>query len=464
MFVRAAVAVAALVGTGLSGLSSGGDPYFPLDGNRGYDVQHYRISNTYDPDTDRLVGRTTLRATATEPLTELSLDLVLPVDEVLVDGRKAEFTKPRRHELHLDPVGTLGTGDTFTVVVRYHGRPGQLDAAGASPGRDLYFHRTGETVAMGEPQNGAWWFAANETPRDKATFDIAIRVPRGVEAVSNGALVSRAKGSRWTRWHWRLSEPVATYHAFFAAGQYVLDKRTEGDLDVVHAVPRALTDAEERTALRRLRQTTEVVGWLESSLGDYPYDQTGGLITALSSSYALETATRPVYPWTGTLGSRWTALLVHEQAHQWFGNHLTLRRWRDIWLNEGFATYAEWWYAEEEGGRSVAERLAATYASIGAGQPFWEVRVSDPGPARMWDEAVYVRGAMTLAALRARIGEPGFGALLREWVTRNHAGHVTGESFRALAEEVSGEELDEFFQHWLDDPAKPAKTAENGLG
>jgi aminopeptidase N len=163
-------------------------------------------------------------------------------------------------------------------------------------------------------------------------------------------------------------------------------------------------------------------------------------------------------------GSSWRSLLVHEQAHQWFGNDVGLRRWRDIWLNEGFATYTEWWYAEEHGGRSVADQLTRMYDAFPAGSTFWKVQVSDPGPARMWSNAVYVRGAMTLAALRARIGDEDFTGLLRDWVAVNRGGHGTGAELRALAEEVSGEELDTFFQHWLDDRAKPAATQENGLG
>ena len=451
------------------GLSSGGDPYFPLDGNRGYDVERYRISNTYDPGSDRLAGTTRIRATATEELTRFSLDLVLAVDEVRVDGRLADFTKPHRHELLVDPAGVLDAGEPFTVDVSYHGRPASVDAVGVSPGVDLYFHERGETVAMGEPQNAAWWFPSNETPADKARFDVTIRVPRGVEAISNGALVDRDRGERWTRWHWRLADPVATYMAFFAAGQFRLDDGVLLDADggtrsYAYAVSRSLGPGEQRAAMRRLRMTGGVVDWLEDELGEYPYGQVGGLITGIPAGYALETATRPVYPWSATRGPGWETLLVHEQAHQWFGNDVAVERWRDIWLNEGFATYVEWWYGEEHGGATVAERLRQRYEATPSTDPFWEVRISDPGPARMFSTSVYVRGAMTLAALRARIGDADFASVLEQWLARHRDGHGTGTAFRSLAEEVSGEDLDGFFQHWLDDTTKPASTGENGLG
>jgi aminopeptidase N len=322
---------------------------------------------------------------------------------------------------------------------------------------------------MGEPQNGAWWFAANEIPRDKARFDVTVRVPRGVEAISNGALLARDAGRRWTSWHWRLDEPVATYMAFFAAGQFRLDRGAVLDVDggertFVYAVSRNLATDEQRTAMRKLRMTTDVVEWLGRKLGDHPYDDIGGLVTSIPTGYALETATRPVYPWGATRGGGWRTLLVHEQAHQWFGNDVALRRWQDIWLNEGFATYVEWWYDAAHGGPTVAERLEQQYDLSSAMSSFWDVRISDPGPAQMFSNPVYVRGAMTLAALRARVGDAHFATLLEQWLARHRGGHGTGTAFRALAEAVSAEDLHGFFQHWLDDEAKPADTAENGLG
>lgn len=448
---------------GSPGSDSGGDPYFPLDGNGGYDVGRYRIHNTYQPATDRLRGRTVLRATARKELSSFSLDLVLAVDAVWVNGRRAAFAKPKGHELRVRPVAALPAGEPFTVRVDYHGRPSTVRSVGVSPGVDLYFHKPGETVAMGQPQNGPWWFAANETPNDKARYDIRIRVPSGREAVSNGSLVARRTDQGWTTWHWRVTDPITTYLAFFAAGDFRMEYGEVAGRTHVYAVSTRLGIQARRKAMRQLRTSQGIVTWLEGAFGDYPYAQTGGVVTALESGYALETATRPVYPWYDDTDANAALLIVHELAHQWFGDDISLRRWRDIWLNEGFATYAEWLYAEEHGGDTVAESLDKTYGAIAANRPFWDVRIGDPGPDAMFAGAVYVRGAMTLAALANRIGEADFAALLSQWVERHAGGHVTGQAFRQLAEEVSGEELDGFFQHWLDDPVKPARTGENGL-
>jgi aminopeptidase N len=459
-----ALALPATSSVPLDGLSSGGDPYFPLDGNTGYQVLHYAVHDTYRPGTDRLRGTTVVEATATQDLTRLSLDLVLRADQVRVDGQQAEFTKPRRHELHVTLPERVADGDSFSVTVRYHGRPGSVGAEGMRPNRDLYFHRPGETVAMGEPQNGPWWFAANETPADKATFDITVRVPRGQEVVSGGALVSHRAGHRWSRWHWRVDQPITTYMAFFAAGQFRLDRGTVDGRPFAYAVSTRLKRDAQRTAMRRLRLTGDLVRWLEGELGTYPFGEIGGVIPAVPSGYALETATRPVYPWFKGKRKVWVPLLVHELAHQWFGDDVALRRWRDVWLNEGFATYVEWWYAAQHGGPGVARHLRKTYRSIPADRKFWTVRVGDPGPELMWNNPVYVRGAMTLAALRNRIGSHEFSTVLEQWLARHHRGHGTGAQFRALAEEVSGEDLAGFFEHWLHDTVKPKATVENGLG
>lgn len=441
------------------GWRSGGDPYFPLDGNRGYDVQHYTIRDTYHPATDRLRGRTRLRLRATEELARFHLDLALAADWVRVDGKPASFGKPHRHELRVVPHHPIAAGSTAQVVVGYHGRPGSTRAAGVSPFR----HAPGEGVAMGEPQIGAWWFAANETPADTATYDIVLRVPRGVEALSNGQLVQRTRAGRWTTWHWAMDQPMTTYLAFFAVGQFQIERERAGAVAYLHGVSTKLSARERTRSLRLLRRTPGIVAWLSEEYGDYPFDQAGGVVSGLRLSYALETQTRPVYPYLGG-PSRWSiSLLVHEQAHQWFGNHVALTRWRDLWLNEGFATYVEWRYAEDRHAEPVARRLQEEYDAYPASSWFWDVQVSDPGPRQMWSEPIYVRGAMMLAALRNRVGDARFDAVLAAWLARHGGGHGTGTGFRALAEEVTGEELDGFFAAWLDDTGKPAATAENGL-
>lgn len=449
----------------VTGSSSGGDPYFPQDGNGGYQVEHYRIHDTVDPGSGRLRGWTVLRSVSDRDLDRFHVDLVLQVDSVTVNGRPARWSRRTRHEVRITPARALPRDERFRVVVRYHGRPAQVTAVRQRPVlRAAADSRPAELLALGEPQIGPWWFAANETPADKATYDITVRVPRGQQALSSGALVERRRSGPHTVWRWRVRQPTTTYLVFLAAGSFVVDRRVDDGRPGWYAVSRRLGADDRRRSMALLKRTPEVLSWLSEELTHYPFTEHGGVVTGLRLGFALETQTRPVYPLIGGPNdSHAVSLLVHELAHQWFGDHVAVARWRDIWLNEGFASYVEWAWEEAQGGTTVADRLAEEYGWYAVGSSFWTVRVADPGRADLFSWPVYHRGAMTLAALRHRIGDADFTRLLREWLRRNGGGHGDTAAFTALAEEVSGEDLGTFFTAWLERREKPAATSENGV-
>jgi aminopeptidase N len=435
-----------------------GDPYFPRDGNGGYDVAHYAVHVTTAITDGRIAGRTTVTATATRDLSSFHLDLLLPVTSVRVDGRPARFRRPDRHELRVTPAAPIRAGRTFRVRVTYAGRPGRI----AWGGERAWLANRHEIVTMGQPHMAAWWFPANDHPRDKARFDVSIRVPRGRQAVSNGGLHARTVGRRWTVFHWRARDPMATYLAFFAAGDFALERgRTAAGTPYVLAVSERLDPAERRRALALLRRTPVVQAWLERRLGRYPFRWTGGLVTSLRPGFALENQTRPTYPSLGGAGQDW--IVAHELAHQWLGDSVSVRSWRDIWLNEGLATWFEVRWDDFGGSASMAEWLSSTWESHADDPSFWDLPVDDPGRTRLFDEAVYVRGAMTVQALRNRIGGTAVDTLLRRWVAERRHGTGATADFVALAEEVSGEDLTGFFTAWLRSPERPARTAGNGL-
>lgn len=188
----------------------------------------------------------------------------------------------------------------------------------------------------------------------------------------------------------------------------------------------------------------------------------GGVITSLFSGFALENQSRPVYPYLGGSDDA-RSVVVHELAHQWFGDSVSIRSWQDIWLNEGFASYAEWLYRSEHGGPSVTAKLQTMYSAKPATRPFWRLPIGDPGAENVFAAPVYQRGAMVLAALANRIGEEDLGEVLRRWVVDHRYGNAEIAEFVALAESVSGQDLGSFFTAWLYTGAKPAATAANGL-
>ncbi|HEX6148951.1 M1 family metallopeptidase, partial [Nocardioides sp.] len=399
---------------------------------------------------------TTLTMRATQDLTSFSLDFLLPVDRVTIDGRTVPHTRPRRHEVRITPRTTIPDGDRFRVRVEYAGFPARKWYAGESN----WLAGRHEVVAMNQPHMAPWWFPSNDHPADKARMDIAITVPRGNQVFANGRPVSRRVHGKLVTHRWIAKEPMATYLAMFAAGKFQVDTGVRNGLRWRAVVSEQLPPGLRRDNMALMRRTPRVVARLEQDLGDYPFAQVGGLVTSLDVGFALENQTIPTYP---AVGSSATWLVVHELAHQWFGDSVTLRRWRDIWLNEGAATFMEIRWQETHGGTAGADWMRGLYDVTGGGNTFWDLAIGDPGASRIFDNRIYERGAMTFQALRNRVGEADFWAILQQWVADNRNGHGTRVEFQTLAETVSGEDLEGFFDEWLSS-GRPADTVENGLG
>jgi aminopeptidase N len=439
-----------------------GDPYFPLDGNGGIDVRSYDIHDRYRFGSGELSGWTALRLTATESISGFDLDFLLPVSRVEVDGRRVRFDHGH-HELSI--AAPLDAGETVRVVVRYSGTPASYSYAGESN----WLANGSEVVAMNQPHMAPWWFPANDHPLDKSHVRMSITVPKDRQVVGNGRLVDRHVHGGLATTTWEAAEPMVPYLAFFAAGRYVIERgRTDGRPWYL-AVSRTLPTSSQQEALRLMRRTPQLLHWLEGVIGDYPFAQTGGLTTSLPVTFALENQTRPTYPFLGD-GPGAVRTVVHELAHQWFGDSVALARWKDIWLNEGWATYFENYYLERHGGPTTDELLRDEYGDIPDGDAFWHHEVADPCPAHedcvdsIFASFVYARGGMALAALRNRIGDADFSELMHRWVTEHAGGHGDTAQFEALAASVSGQDLTGFFDAWLHSPTKPADTVENGLG
>jgi hypothetical protein len=206
----------------------------------------------------------------------------------------------------------------------------------------------------------------------------------------------------------------------------------------------------------------EMIRFLESKFGPYPFATAGGVVDDADAGFALENQTRPVYPpifWVFGAGD---SVVVHEIAHQWYGDHVAVARWRHIWLNEGFATYAEWLWSGEEGFDTPQQIFESLYNEIPEDDPFWELRIGDPGPDHLFDGPVYDRGAMTLQALRNEIGDRAFFRVLRAWAAGD--GNGSTNEFKALAERVSGEPLDALFRQWLFTSGRPDLGAPAAAG
>ncbi|WP_344731472.1 M1 family metallopeptidase [Nocardioides fonticola] len=434
------------------------DPYFPDDGQRGLDVVHYDIAVRHDPRVGRLAGRATLAVTARTTLRTVHLDLWLPVHRVRVDGREVSW-RQEAGDLAIRPPRAWQCGSSHRVEVAYAGRPGRVGPSSERP-----FVTDGvESVVAGEPHAAAWWFPADDRPTDRARVDLRITVPaRGrLTSISGGRLLAQTRAGDWRTRHWRFVDPVAPYLVLLAVGPYRERVTRALGRPMRIAVSGTLPAARRRSALDLLGRTPEAVRWLQQVLRTpYPFADLGGVVTGLDLGFALETQTRPIHP---AVVPDPLPTLVHELAHQWFGDAVPVRRWRDIWLNEGLATYLETRWGAARGGASMTRWLRARYEEhSSAGDPFWELRLDDPGPDALFAWPVYLRGAMAVQALRTRIGAEPFQRLLRVWAHRTRP--ASTPAFEETAERISGQDLATFFDAWLRADHAPSPTAEFGLG
>jgi aminopeptidase N len=450
VLVCAALPTSSHAANGSDGL---GDPYFPKAGNGGYDVASYDLELDYTPKTNRLVGRAVIDAAATIDLDRFNLDFRKPlkVSAVSVDGAAATFEQPSP-ELVITPAARVPTGSRFTVEIAYRGNPKPVkDPDGSFEG---WVATKDGSFAPNEPQGSPSWYPCNDYPTDKATFTFAITVPEGIEAVSNGTFQGKSRAGDTTTWRWAEDQPMATYLATVATGNFKITRSEDPPAPGLFAVDPAMRRRAEKPkrALKPLDRTPRITGYLAEQFGPYPFDALGGIVDRVPKiPYALETQSRPAY--TEVPG---TGLVVHEMAHQWYGNSVTLSSWPDIWLNEGFATFAEWLYVEDHGGPSARKIFDDRYEFPNRNDDLWRPPPGNPGgPKHLFSDSIYTRGAMTLQALREKVGNGVFFTILRAWASEHAYGNVTTDDFIALAERESGRELDEFFRTWLYEPEKP---------
>ncbi|MFF2398967.1 M1 family metallopeptidase [Streptomyces goshikiensis] len=442
---------------GASGLR---DPYFPKAGNGGYQVEHYDLDLDYDPADGQLDGTAVITARATQGLSSFNLDLSgLRVEGVTVEGAGARFNRSG-NELTVRPAEDLKKGEVFRTEVDYSGKPKAVtDPDGSQEG----WIRTDEgaagaagAVGVGEPVGSMAWFPGNHHPSDKATYDIKLTVPKGYEAVSNGELTSRTDtGEGQTEFAWHSAEPMASYLATAAIGKF---KVTTGKTPSGVAVYNAVSPGEEARSAPRLARLPEIVEWGGGRFGPYPFSTTGAIVVpAETLAYALETQTRPVF--SGAPSE--DALVVHELAHQWYGNAVSPKSWKDMWLNEGFATYAEWLWSEDHGGPTAQQHFDAllagdTAVDSEAGSD-WSAfpPAAPPGPEQLSESPVYLRGAMVLQRIRQEVGDEKFFALLRGWVADHKYGNASTADFTAYAEKKTGRDLKKVWDVWLYGEARP---------
>ncbi|HEV7933670.1 MAG TPA: M1 family metallopeptidase [Actinomadura sp.] len=440
-----------------AGAPGAGDPYFPDMGNGGYDAQHYSLALTYDPGTKAIDAHAKIQARATENLSRFDLDFLGPlkISALTVDGRKASYRRTAAQELVITPPDGLRQGRAFTVDVAYSGVPQAINDKALGVSGWVATHDG--AVAVSEPFGSATWFPVNDTTKDKATYDFTITVPKGLRALANGEPAGTWSHGPSTTFRWVNSQPTASELVMVAIGHFdVKDTRTASGLRNITAVdPAAVKPGTQATAGGAFNTATaDVIEWEQKLYGHYPFSSVGGItVLAPEVGYSLETQSRPVYA-RGRAGALPSAeLIAHELGHQWFGDSVTPVQWKHIWLNEGFATYTEWLYSEQHGGKTAQQLFDEAYTSAGRD---WTGKVADPGRDHIFDDLVYTRGAMAIHQIRRAVGDKAFFQLVKAWPATHRYGYGTTAEFIAFTEHFTHKNLDSLFKTWLYTEGKPS--------
>jgi aminopeptidase len=439
---------------GLSRSSPGGqpdggrpaaDPYLPGHGDETFDVESYEIELDYRVSTNRLDAWVQVVAVARERLEVISLDLHgLAVRKVSVNGRRPAKFAVRGGKLRIRLADAAATGDRLEVAIRYGGQPGPLQSVWGEVGWE---ELSDGVIVASQPHGAPSWFPCNDRPSSKATYSVKVTAESAYTVVANGLLVDRSWGSGQTTWTYQQAQPMATYLATVQIGRYEMRTIAAAPVRQELFAPREL----ERVAGADLAGQPAMMRLFVDLFGPYPFDGYTVVVTADDLEIPLEAQGLSVFGANHLDGDGGCERLVaHELAHQWFGNCLTVGRWSDIWLHEGFACYAEWLWSESSGSDS-ADALARRHHTILASAP-QDLVLTEPGAELMFDDRIYKRGALALHALRLASGDDTFFAMIRAWADEHRFATISTEQFEEHAARYGSTEA---LGHWLHQAALP---------
>jgi aminopeptidase N len=434
-----------------------GDRLFPTLGNGGYDARHYHLALRYptsEPE-QTVDGKVTMLARATQSLSRFNLDFAGDsVESVRVDGSRANWTRDG-NELVITPRRPIRDKRKFVARIEFTSGPyvPTPEQEGLPFG---WFTTLDGSVTAGQPDQSQTIYPVNDHPADKATYSFRLDVPEGVAAFANGVrLWSRTRDGRAVSYY-LMRQPMASELIQLAVGDLTeIDRGRSRGVPLRDVVAEACAEASEPM----LAKGPLHMDWMVDRAGRYPFDNYGVLVANQEFFYALETQTLSLHPCFLLDPAQFPnqqlaeTILIHELAHQWYGNSVAPETWSDLWLNEGHATWYEWTYGDEffGGDFELVQRIRTAYEQ----GDIWRAQygpVAMPASNELFElfsPNVYDGGAVVLYALRQVIGDRTFRELERRWAQRYEGESVGTEDFIALASKVSGRNLRPFLRDWV---------------
>jgi aminopeptidase len=423
------------------------DPYLPQNGNRGFKVSRYDLELEYRVSANRLSGKATVSAVTVAPLQKFSLDFgpALSASKVTVNGSRVSKYAHRDGKLTVSLSKPLATGAPFVVVVAYNGNPQPIRGLWGQVGWE---ELTEGSLVASQPNGAASWFPCDDHPSSKASYRISITTDSPYFALANGTLVRKQTKSSRTTWVYDQPEPMASYLATIQIGPYEKHTVQSDSVPISAVLPSRLTASYAHDFGRQ----AEMMDVFVRLYGPYPFADYTVVVTDDDLEIPIEAQGLSIFGANHCDGTRrYERLVAHELAHQWFGNSVTIGRWRDIWLHEGFACYSEWIWSENSGGPSAHSRATRAH-SAQAALPM-DIVLSDPGPEAMFDDRIYKRGALALHALRRTVGDEKFFALIQEWTDKFRYSTVVTADFTDLASRYGTTPA--FWDPWLNGKQLP---------
>ena len=424
-------------------------------GQEDFDVTYYRIDLDVDVDNQLLDGSVTLRAKSlTVGLTYIVLNFYDEMPVTSVTGDASGFS-------HTDNVVTIeldktyNSGQSFEVVIHYSGHPweGNLGITFQTVNdRPQVYTECSPFFAR------AWW-PCKDSPADKAnTMDLFITLPNDLTLVSNGDLVSvvDSPGQKKT-WHWHEGYPIATYLVSITAYPYqTYSEPYEGLLGEHMDVDFYVYPEDYNNALESFNQTVEMIEFFASKYTEYPFiDEKYGMVEYDGYYAAMEHQTCTSYHSYYVNGTHdWDYIIAHELSHHWWGNSVSVGSWHDVWLKEGFASYSEaLWWEYLYGPYGLQDFMITVQEALGLTGSVYKYDVTDPG--EIFTSEVYEKGAWVLHMLRRVVGDASFFDILQQVYETFAFGNYVTEEFQDACEQISGRDLDWFFQEWVYDVWHP---------
>lgn len=425
------------------------DAYLPGHGDPSYSVRHYDLELAYVPEGNRLRGAAVLDVVVREETSRIVLDLAhLQATRLRVEGARLKKWSARDQRLVLQLGGPAAAGAELRIHVAYGGTPQPVidEHHGDAGWEEL----ADGVIVAAQPHGAPTWFPCNDRPDDKATYRISVSAPAGYTVVANGTLVEHRRRASVETWVHAMDRPMATYLATVQIGRYTTVDHGVGVRTFAPADADLAGSFDQQGAMMR---------FFEEVFGPYPFDAYAAVITDDDLEIPLESQSLSTFG-RNFCTPDWSQvrLIAHELAHQWFGNTVTLARWQDIWLHEGFACYSEWLWSEESGGPRTCDEWARHHHDKLAELP-QDLVLADPGPALMFDDRVYKRGALALHTLRLEVGDDAFFDVLRGWAADRAGASVTTEEFLAFATDRTGHDVAALLQPWLYDADLPPYPA-----